>query len=131
MPPGLQVPICLAGMALGAAIGWIVIFFLHRFKVFNAQVLGAVVSVVAGGTVVTFLGTIGSEAKLWAWIGYCMGLCFGVVIFSRQGVGEMQSESRDPRLKMIDDLHSRYVHSKLSREQYEEAKGKILAAIAN
>jgi hypothetical protein len=44
------------GFALGTAIACLVAFFLNRFKKFDAKVLGAVVSIIAGGVVTAFLG---------------------------------------------------------------------------
>jgi hypothetical protein len=115
------------------------VFFLHRFTVFNVQVLASVVSVVAGGVITVFLGMIGASEKLYSWVGYCVGLALGVIAFGVLKVGaqpELKSintrsepESKDPRLQMLDELHERYSSSKISFQEFHVAKQGILSQI--
>ena len=131
----------MGGGGLGVAIAWPVVYFLDRFDVFNAKVLGAVVSVIAGGTITTFLGTRGITSKVFPWGGYCLGLFFGVLAFGVSGFGrrlasqpaqneaEPKSQSKDPRLRMLDELHSRYKNNVVDVTEYSRAKQKILSDI--
>ena len=127
----------IGGFCLGVAIGWLVVHFIHRFEVFNAQVLTAVVSVVAGGTVTVFLGTNGQSAKAFPWVGYCVGLGFAVVSFGAFGLGTPKSqikpqappEAKDSRLRMLDELYERKERGQIDIVEYGLAKERILADI--
>ena len=119
--------IFLAGFALGTAIACLVAFFLNRFDVFNAKVLGSVVSIIAGGVVTAFL----SEGKQFAWAGYCCGL--GVVLILFVGSGKLAisrgGAMNDPRLKMLDELQERRSHYAIDNDEYKATKEAILAEI--
>lgn len=114
---------------LGAAIAALVVFFVKRFTVFNAQVLGAVVSIVAGGVVTAFLGV----GKATAWVGYCIGLgsvLVPLLLFPVIAMGSRtESDSKDPRLKMLDELEDR--KHRLSTQEFDSTKSAILADIRN
>ena len=129
----LMLLVAFGGGGLGIAIGWLVVYFLHRFEEFSAKSLGSVVVIVAGGTITTFLGRNGGNLTSYAWGGYCLGLCFGVVFFGATGTGQMttklQTASQDPRLRMIDALYENYRADKLSLSEYNEAKERILSDI--
>jgi hypothetical protein len=62
---------------LGIVIGWLVRYFIRRFDKFNPQVLGSVISIVAGGAVVRF---IGADPNVW-WF-YPIGLFAGFVLYT-------------------------------------------------
>src|ERR1051325_549006 len=66
---------------LGIVIGWLVRFFIRRFDKFNPQVLGSVISIVAGGAVVRFLET---DSTVW-WF-YPIGLFLGFVLYTAVAV---------------------------------------------
>lgn len=122
------------GGGLGVAIGWLVVYFLHRFEEFSAKSLGSVVVIIAGGTITTFLGSNGTNLTSYAWGGYCLGLCIGVVCFGAMGTGRMTTRSRasqDPRLQMIDALYEKCTAGKLDPSEYNEAKDRILSDIKN
>lgn len=83
----------------------------------------------------------------YAWVGYCLGLLIGIVLFGVLGIGrhymsgsdggpsrtisKLPEPSDDPRLKMIDELHSRYMADKITLNEFSEAKQKILDSIQN
>jgi hypothetical protein len=52
----------IGAICLGIVIGWLVRYFIRRFDKFNPQVLGSVISIVAGGAVVRFLE---ADPKVW------------------------------------------------------------------
>ena len=62
---------------LGIVMGWLVRYFIRRFESFNANAFGAIVGVVVGGVVVTFL-----EEDKSVWWFYPIGLFIGFVIYS-------------------------------------------------
>lgn len=66
---------------LGIVIGWLVRYFIRRFNAFNPQVLGSVVSILAGGVVVKFL-----EADKTVWWFYPIGLFIGFVLYTAVAV---------------------------------------------
>ena len=65
---------------LGIVIGWLLRYFIRRFEKFNAAVFGSIVSIIAGGVVVAFLGA-DQEAR---WF-YPIGLLVGCVVYSLLG----------------------------------------------
>src|ERR1700676_5677350 len=116
------------GFLLGAAIACLAAFFLSRFTVFNAKVLGSVCSIIAGGVVTAFLG-VGKE---YAWIGYCSGLGSILVLFIVPSMlfGRLRLQGgRDARLKMLDELHKRYTSRVIEKDEYNELKKAIFADI--
>jgi uncharacterized membrane protein len=66
---------------LGMVVGWLVRYFIRRFDKFNAQVLGSIVSILAGGAVVRFL-----EADRTVWWFYPIGLFLGFVLYTAVAV---------------------------------------------
>ncbi|HCJ67087.1 MAG TPA: hypothetical protein DHV62_07135, partial [Elusimicrobia bacterium] len=56
-------------LSLGIVIGWLVRYFIRRFKSFTPKALGSVVSIIAGGAVIKFL-----EADKSVWWFYPIGL---------------------------------------------------------
>jgi hypothetical protein len=42
---------------LGIVVGWLIRYFLRRFRPFNPKILGSIVGIMLGGTVVGFLET--------------------------------------------------------------------------
>lgn len=122
----------MGGGALGLAVGWLVVHFLQRFTVFDAKALAAVVGVVAGGVVSTFLGVSGVGEKWVPWTGYCLGLAFGIVTFGLRYSGAPPTEARNPRLRMLDELNERqYGHKGLTSTDFDELKKAILEDIKN
>jgi len=63
---------------LGIVIGWLVRFFIWRFKQFSPSVLSAVVSVILGGAVAKYLGPT-NDPNVW-WF-YPIGLLVGFVVY--------------------------------------------------
>jgi hypothetical protein len=117
------------GMALGAAIACLVVFFLNRFDIFNVKVLGSAVSTIAGGFIAASLDSY----KGYAWSGYGIGLCLLFLFFIVSGnlnvIAPVPGPSDDPRLKMLDELRIRFRNNVISYSEYKELKGTILAEI--
>ena len=67
----------LGALSLGIVIGWLVRYFIRRFKEFGPQALGLVVSIMLGGAVVKFL-----EADRTVWWFYPIGLLLGFVLYT-------------------------------------------------
>jgi hypothetical protein len=64
---------------LGAVIGYLVMYFLTRFTTYTPKVLGSLISVILGGTVVGFIGKLGSNLKdVFAY--YLIGVLIGVAV---------------------------------------------------
>jgi hypothetical protein len=68
----------IAGICLGAVIGWLVVYFVTRFPSYTPKVLGSLISVILGGTVVGFLAKLGSVRETLSY--YLIGLAVGVVV---------------------------------------------------
>jgi hypothetical protein len=60
----------------GIVIGWLVRYFIRRFNTFGPMVLGSLISIVLGGTVIKFLD---ADKRVW-WF-YPIGLLGGFVIY--------------------------------------------------
>lgn len=65
---------------LGFIVGWLVRYFLFRFKEFNAQILGSTVSLIAGSTVTVFFNLF-DPGKSVIWF-YPIGLLAGFLVYS-------------------------------------------------
>ena len=61
---------------LGIVVGWLVRYFIRRFTSFSAASLTSVVSIVAGGAAIKFLGKDNS-----VWWYYPIGLFLGFAIY--------------------------------------------------
>jgi uncharacterized membrane protein YfcA len=61
---------------LGIVIGWLVRYFIRRFRTFGPMVMGSVISIILGGAVIKFL-----EADKSVWWYYPIGLFLGFVIY--------------------------------------------------
>ncbi len=64
-------------LSVGIVVGWLVRFFIRRFKKFGPAALSAVVSVLLGGTVVKFLEA--DRSVIWY---YPIGLLAGFIIYT-------------------------------------------------
>ena len=63
--------------SLGIVIGWLVRYFLFRFKKFDRNVLSSVVTILLGGVVLKFLST--DKSVIWF---YPIGLLIGFVVYT-------------------------------------------------
>jgi NhaP-type Na+/H+ or K+/H+ antiporter len=64
-------------LSLGIVIGWLVRYFIRRFKNFTPQAFGLVVSIMLGGAVVKFL-----DADPSVTFYYPIGLLIGFVVYT-------------------------------------------------
>ena len=64
-------------MSLGIVIGWLVRYFIRRFKDFTPQALGTVVSIMLGGAVLKFISTDSTVLFF-----YPIGLLIGFVLYT-------------------------------------------------
>ncbi len=67
----------LGSLSLGIVVGWLVRFFLRRFRTFTPKTLGTVVTILVGGAVVRFLS---ADTLVWWW--YPIGLLVGFVAYT-------------------------------------------------
>lgn len=67
----------LGSLCLGVVLGWLVRYFLDRFKTFNTKVFGSVVSILCGGVVAKLLP---DPFGYWGWF-YPVGLLLGVLLY--------------------------------------------------
>jgi hypothetical protein len=67
----------LGSTCMGLVIGWLIRYFIRRFKSFNTKALGSVVSIIAGGAIVHFL-----QADSTARWFYPIGLALGFIVYS-------------------------------------------------
>lgn len=67
----------LGSFCFGVVLGWLVRYFIKRFKSFTPKTLSSIVSVMSGGVVIRFLG-----AGEFAWWFYPIGLLAGFVLYS-------------------------------------------------
>jgi hypothetical protein len=65
---------------LGIVVGWLVRYFLFRFKEFNVQVLGSTLSLIAGGVVIGLFNMI-DPSKTVIWF-YPIGVLIGITVYS-------------------------------------------------
>lgn len=63
--------------ALGIVVGWLVRYFIRRFESFTPKALGSVVSIIAGGAIISFLKT---DMSVW-WF-YPIGLLIGFIVYT-------------------------------------------------
>lgn len=83
--------IALGSISLGAVVGWLIRYFIRRFKRFTPQALTAVLSVVVGGSIVRLLTT--NDLAIWF---YFMGLLVGFILYHLTFVAERsRTESSD------------------------------------
>jgi uncharacterized membrane-anchored protein YhcB (DUF1043 family) len=68
----------IASICLGAVIGYLVMYFLTRFTSYTPKVLGSLISVILGGTVVGFLGKLSNIRQVFSY--YVIGLAIGVIV---------------------------------------------------
>ena len=62
---------------LGIVIGWLVRYFLKRFKNYTPQILGSLISILFGGAILFFL----EKGKDAIWF-YPIGLLIGFIVYS-------------------------------------------------
>jgi hypothetical protein len=67
----------IGSLSLGIVVGWLVRYFIRRFKSFTPQALGFVISIIAGGAVIKFL-----EADKTVWWFYPIGLLVGFILYT-------------------------------------------------
>jgi uncharacterized membrane protein len=67
----------IGALSLGIVVGWLVRYFIRRFKSFTPKVLGSVVTAAIGGAVIRFL-----EHDTNVWWFYPIGLLLGFVVYS-------------------------------------------------
>jgi mannitol-specific phosphotransferase system IIBC component len=65
---------------LGVVVGWLVRYFLYRFKKFDVQILGSTVSLLTGGIITIFFNLVDPNKEV-IWF-YPIGLLVGFVIYS-------------------------------------------------
>jgi uncharacterized membrane-anchored protein YhcB (DUF1043 family) len=68
----------IASACLGAVIGYLIMYFVTRFTSYTPKVLGSLISVILGGTVVGFLGKLSNIRQVFSY--YVIGLAIGVVV---------------------------------------------------
>jgi hypothetical protein len=73
--------------SLGIVIGWLVRFFIWRFKTFSPSVLSSVISILLGGAVTKFLS---HDENVW-WF-YPIGLLIGFVVYQIIATIEIRKE---------------------------------------
>lgn len=71
----MDIMAAVGAVSIGAVIGWLVRYFIRRFRSFTPKSLGAVTSVILGGVVVKMF-TI--DSNIW-WM-YCIGVAVGFLI---------------------------------------------------
>ena len=98
---------------LGIVVGWLVRYFIRRFKSFGVGGLGSLLSIVVGGAVLKFLSV--DNVTIWY---YPIGLFVGFVIYqvivmflihgdgTHSGGGNSSSE---PRFMISDIAEPRYL----------------------
>lgn len=67
----------LGSLSLGIIIGWLIRYFIRRFKKFTPKILGALISVIFGGAIIKFLSF---DKSVW-WF-YPIGLLIGFIIYT-------------------------------------------------
>ena len=69
----------LGSLSLGIVIGWLVRYFIRRFKRFTPATLTTVISIMAGGAAVKFLQA--DKTVLWFYpVGLLLGFCIYTVL---------------------------------------------------
>jgi glycopeptide antibiotics resistance protein len=61
---------------LGIVIGWLVRYFIRRFKKFSPSILSSVITIILGGAALKFLSV--DKSTLWF---YPIGLLIGFVVY--------------------------------------------------
>lgn len=69
----------IASACLGAVVAYIAMYFVTRFTSYTPKVLGALLSVMLGGTVVAFLGKMSNVKAVFSY--YVIGLAIGFVLY--------------------------------------------------
>jgi len=87
----------IGSLSLGIVIGWLVRYFIRRFKTFTPQALGSVVSIMVGGGLVKFLGA--NQTVLFC---YPIGLLLGFVGYTLIAIILIIAMTKWPFLKEKD-----------------------------
>jgi uncharacterized membrane protein len=68
---------------LGLVVGYLVMYFVFRFKDYTAKVLGSLVSVILGTAVGGFLGKLSALKEVFAFylIGLAIGVGVGIILY--------------------------------------------------
>lgn len=73
----MNIVAAIGALSLGIVVGWLVRYFIRRFKSFTPQALGFVISIIAGGAIIKFL-----EADKTVWWFYPIGLLLGFILYT-------------------------------------------------
>jgi len=68
----------IGAICLGIVVGWLIRYFLERFKRFDAKVLGTIVGIIVGGVISKFLL---SDPFLYSLNYYPVGLLIGILMY--------------------------------------------------
>lgn len=73
----MSIVIAVGATCFGIVIGLLVRYFLRRFETYTPQILGTVISIIAGGSAVSFFDT--NKSAIWF---YPIGLLIGFISYS-------------------------------------------------
>ncbi|MBG1265488.1 hypothetical protein [Nostoc sp. WHI] len=75
----LEIAPLIGSTCLGIVVGWLVRYFIRRFKSHTPQVLGSIIGIVLGGAIIKFFGA--DQTAIWF---YPIGLLLGFIMYSIQ-----------------------------------------------
>lgn len=86
----MNIVAAIGSLSLGVVVGWLVRYFIRRFKNFTPQALSFVISIAAGGAAIKFL-----EADKTVWWFYPIGLLLGFVVYTIVAIWAMGKKGAD------------------------------------
>jgi hypothetical protein len=79
----------IGSLSLGIVIGWLVRYFIRRFRTFTPTVLGSVISLLFGGVAIKLLG--GDKTVFWC---YPIGVLVGFISYSAVAIIAIGSQAK-------------------------------------
>lgn len=95
----MSIVAAIGSLSLGIVVGWLVRYFIRRFKSFTPKALGSVVSLIVGGAITSFL-----EADKSVWWFYPIGLLVGFAAYTVIALWAIRNKKDSEAIKNAGDI---------------------------